>query len=239
MGAKQNEMPTNSIQELFSHNRAWAAQMERERPGFFTQLLAQQQPKYMWIGCSDSRVPANQITGLDPGEVFVHRNVANVVVPTDLNCLSTIQFAVDKLQVEHVIVTGHYGCGGVRAALEDQRVGLSDNWIRHVKDVRDRHRDLLADIQPQWRLDALCELNVIEQVLNVAQTTVIQDAWTRGQPVTLNGWCYGLKDGLIHDLHISVQVNDELDATYRSAVASVPGERRATVATESSLAAAH
>lgn len=231
-------MPTNSIQELFAHNRAWAAQMERERPDFFTRLLAQQQPKYMWIGCSDSRVPANQITGLDPGEVFVHRNVANVVVPTDLNCLSTIQFAVDKLQVEHVIVTGHYGCGGVRAALEDQRVGLSDNWIRHVKDVRDRHRDLLADIQPQWRLDALCELNVIEQVLNVAQTTVIQDAWARGQSVTLNGWCYGLKDGLIHDLHISVQGNDDLDDIYRSAVASVPGERRATVATELPLAAA-
>ncbi len=232
-------MPTNSIQELFAHNRAWAAQMERERPGFFTQLLAQQQPRYMWIGCSDSRVPANQITGLDPGEVFVHRNVANVVVPTDLNCLSTIQFAVDKLQVEHVIVTGHYGCGGVRAALEDQRVGLSDNWIRHVKDVRDRHRELLAGIQPQWRLDALCELNVIEQVLNVARTTVIQDAWAREQPVTLNGWCYGLKDGLIHDLHISVKSNEELDATYRRAVAGVSGERRATVATELPLADAH
>ena len=232
-------MPTNSIQELFAHNRAWAAQMERERPGFFTRLLAQQQPKYMWIGCSDSRVPANQITGLDPGEVFVHRNIANVVVPTDLNCLSTIQFAVDKLCVEHVMVVGHYGCGGVRAALEDQRVGLSDNWIRHVKDVRDRHRDLLSDIQPAWRLDALCELNVIEQVLNVAQTTVIQDAWARGQAVTLNGWCYGLKDGLIHDLHMAVQGNDDLDVIYRSAVASVSGERRATVATELPLAAAY
>ena len=218
-------MPTKTIQELFAHNREWAARMEQERPGFFTQLQAQQRPKYMWIGCSDSRVPANQITGLDPGEVFVHRNIANVVVPSDLNCLSTIQFAVDSLQVEHVIVTGHYGCGGVRAALEDQRVGLSDNWIRHVKDVRDRHRDLLAGLGSEWHMDALCELNVIEQVLNVAQTTVIQDAWARGQAVTLNGWCYGLTDGLIHDLKMVVSGNDELDSIYRSAVAKVAGVR--------------
>ena len=231
-------MPTDSIAELFAHNRAWAAQMERERPGFFTQLLAQQQPKYMWIGCSDSRVPANQITGLDPGEVFVHRNIANVVVPTDLNCLSTIQFAVDKLCVEHVMVVGHYGCGGVRAALEDQRVGLSDNWIRHVKDVRDRHRDLLAGIDAAWRMDALCELNVIEQVLNVAQTTVIQDAWARGQEVTLNGWCYGLNDGLIEDLHIVVKDNDDLDAIYCSAIARVP-EGRSASSEGASLRAVH
>lgn len=230
-------MPTNSISELFAHNRAWAAQMEQERPGFFTRLLAQQQPKYMWIGCSDSRVPANQITGLDPGEVFVHRNIANVVVPTDLNCLSTIQFAVDKLCVEHVMVVGHYGCGGVRAALEDQRVGLSDNWIRHVKDVRDRHRDLLAGLDAACRMDALCELNVIEQVLNVAQTTVIQDAWARGQKVTLNGWCYGLNDGLIQDLHFAVRGNDQLDALYNSAVARVPEGRSAGLACVSPRAA--
>ena len=219
-------MTIDTIQELFAHNRAWAAQMESERPGFFTRLMAQQKPKYMWIGCSDSRVPANQITGLEPGEVFVHRNIANVVVPTDLNCLSTIQFAVDQLKVEHLMVVGHYGCGGVGAALDDQRVGLSDNWIRHVKDVRDRHRELLAEIAPQWRLDALCELNVIAQVLNVAQTTVIQDAWASGQKLTLNGWCYGLKDGLINDLHITVHGNEGLDVLYSAAVEGVATRRR-------------
>ncbi len=214
-------MTIDTIQELFAHNRAWAAQMESERPGFFTRLMAQQKPKYMWIGCSDSRVPANQITGLEPGEVFVHRNIANVVVPTDLNCLSTIQFAVDQLHVEHLMVVGHYGCGGVGAALDDQRVGLSDNWIRHVKDVRDRHREVLAEIAPDRRLDALCELNVIAQVLNVAQTTVIQDAWASGQKLTLNGWCYGLKDGLINDLHITVNGNSGLDELYATAVEGV------------------
>lgn len=223
-------MTTESIHDLFAHNRAWAAQMERERPGFFTRLMAQQKPQYMWIGCSDSRVPANQITGLEPGEVFVHRNIANVVVPTDLNCLSTIQFAVDQLKVQHLMVVGHYGCGGVGAALNDERVGLSDNWIRHVKDVRDRHRDLLASIAPQWRHDALCELNVIAQVLNVAQTTVIQDAWASGQNLTLNGWCYGLKDGLINDLHITVKGNAGLDELYRAAVAGVVADRREVTA---------
>ncbi len=223
-------MTIDSIPELFEHNRAWAAQMEAERPGFFTRLLAQQNPQYMWIGCSDSRVPANQITGLEPGEVFVHRNIANVVVPTDLNCLSTIQFAVDQLKVGNLMVVGHYGCGGVRAALEDLRVGLSDNWIRHVKDVRDRHRELLAGLAPHWRLDALCELNVIAQVLNVAQTTVIQDAWASGQNLTLNGWCYGLKDGLIHDLDITVTGNSGLDELYEAAVAGVVARRRLAVA---------
>ncbi|MBA4003435.1 carbonate dehydratase, partial [Delftia acidovorans] len=197
-------MSTTSIEELFVHNREWAQQMERDRPGFFTGLLSQQKPRYMWIGCSDSRVPANQITGLEPGEVFVHRNVANVVVPSDLNCLSTIQYAVDQLKVEHLMVVGHYGCGGVLAALEDVRVGLADNWIRHVKDVRDKHQALLASLSPQWRHDALCELNAIEQVINVAQSTVMQDAWARGQKVTLHGWCYGLKDGLITNLQMTV-----------------------------------
>uniref|UniRef100_UPI0035A14FFB carbonate dehydratase n=1 Tax=Delftia acidovorans TaxID=80866 RepID=UPI0035A14FFB len=180
-------MSTTSIEELFVHNREWAQQMERDRPGFFTGLLSQQKPRYMWIGCSDSRVPANQITGLEPGEVFVHRNVANVVVPSDLNCLSTIQYAVDQLKVEHLMVVGHYGCGGVLAALEDVRVGLADNWIRHVKDVRDKHQALLASLSRQWRHDALCELNAFEQVINVAQSTVMQDAWARGQKVTLHG----------------------------------------------------
>lgn len=219
-------MAINSIEDLFVHNREWAAQMERERPGFFTGLLAQQKPKYMWIGCSDSRVPANQITGLEPGEVFVHRNVANVVVPTDLNCLSTIQYAVDQLHVEHLMVVGHYGCGGVLAALEDIRVGLADNWIRHVKDVRDRHRDLLVQTPAAQRHDVLCELNVIEQVINIAHTTVMQDAWARGQKVHLHGWCYGLKDGLINNLHMTVAGADGLDSLYKAAVAGVGAARR-------------
>ena len=219
-------MSTHSIDQLFDNNRTWAAEMERDRPGFFTELMAQQKPRYMWIGCSDSRVPANQITGLEPGEVFVHRNIANVVVPTDLNCLSTIQYAVDQLKVEHLMVVGHYGCGGVLAALDGTRVGLADNWIRHVKDVRDRHRVLLAEIAPQWHHDALCELNAIEQTVNIAQTTVLQDAWTRSQNITLHGWCYGLKDGLINNLHMSIAGNDGLDVLYRAAVAGVAEAHR-------------
>ena len=220
-------MSTPNLQDLFVHNRAWAAQMERERPGFFTGLMAQQKPKYMWIGCSDSRVPANQITGLEPGEVFVHRNIANVVVPTDLNCLSTIQYAVDQLHVEHLMVVGHYGCGGVLAALNDVRVGLADNWIRHVKDVRDRHRKLLASVAPEWRHDALCELNSIGQVVNIAQTTVMLDAWASGQKVTLHGWCYGLKDGLINNLNMTVDSPEGLVAQYQAAVEGVAKAPRA------------
>ncbi len=213
------------IQDLFDHNRAWAAQMVAEKPTFFTDLLAQQSPRYMWIGCSDSRVPANQITGLAPGEVFVHRNVANVVVPTDLNCLSTIQYAVDMLKVEHLMVVGHYGCGGVQAALHDSRVGLADNWLRHIKDVRDRHAALLERLPVEVRHDALCELNVIEQVVNVVQTTVVQDAWTRGQSITLHGWVYGLRDGLLHDLLLTVNGIAGVDAAYRAAVAAVASRR--------------
>jgi len=219
-------MATDSIDDLFVHNREWAAQMQRDRPGFFTKLMAQQKPRYMWVGCSDSRVPANQITGLEPGEVFVHRNVANVVVPTDLNCLSTIQYAVDQLHVEHLMVVGHYGCGGVLAALEDIRVGLADNWIRHVKDVRDRHRELIAAIEPAKRHDVLCELNVIEQVINIAQTTVMQDAWARGQKVHLHGWCYGLGDGIINNLHITLDGNQGIDSLYKAAVDGVIAARR-------------
>ena len=217
---------TPSLQDLFTHNRAWAIQMERDRPGFFTSLKSQQNPKYMWIGCSDSRVPANQITGLEPGEVFVHRNVANVVVPTDLNCLSTIQFAVDKLKVEHVMVVGHYGCGGVNAALNNIRVGLADNWLRHIKDVRDRHAALLDAAPCAARVDILCELNVIEQVMNVAQTTVLQDAWARGQRVALHGWVYGLKDGLLQDLHITLDGVEGMESLYRAAIAGVSAARR-------------
>lgn len=219
-------MSTTSIEDLFAHNRAWASEMERERPGFFTGLMAQQKPRYMWIGCSDSRVPANQITGLEPGEVFVHRNIANVVVPTDLNCLSTIQYAVDQLKVEHLMVVGHYGCGGVLAALEDVRIGLADNWIRHVKDVRDKHAALLEQMPVPKRHDALCELNAIEQVLNVAHSTVMQDAWARGQKVQIHGWCYSLQNGLITNLHMTVPDVGGLDKAYREAVAMVAARER-------------
>jgi carbonic anhydrase len=218
-------MSTN-IQDLFSHNRQWAAEMERERPGFFTNLKSQQSPKYMWIGCSDSRVPANQITGLEPGEVFVHRNVANVVVHSDLNALSTIQFAVERLKVAHVMVVGHYGCSGVRAALEGARIGLADNWLRHIQDVRDRHRGLLDSIAEEFRCDALVELNAVEQVLNVAQSTVLQDAWLRGQDISLHGWVYGVHDGLLKDLQLTVNATNGLEAKYRAAVGRIAQAQR-------------
>jgi carbonic anhydrase len=218
-------VPT-SISDLFIHNRAWAAEMESVRPGFFTNLKNQQNPKYMWIGCSDSRVPANQITGLDPGEVFVHRNVANVVVHSDLNSLSTIQYAVDALQVKHVIVCGHYGCGGVKAALENIRVGLADNWIRHIQDVRDRHRQLLNGMLESKRFDALVQLNAIEQVVNVCQSTVLQDAWARGQEISVHGWVYGVHDGLLQDLRITVSGLDGLEALYLAAVEAVSAYSR-------------
>ena len=217
---------TTTISDLFVHNRAWAAQMEAERPGFFTSLVQQQTPKYMWIGCSDSRVPANQITGLEPGEVFVHRNVANVVVHSDLNALSTIQFAVERLKVEHVMVVGHYGCSGVRAALEGARIGLADNWLRHIQDVRDLHRDLLEGIAEERRCDALVELNAIEQVVNVAQSTVLQDAWLRGQVVALHGWVYGIHDGLLKDMGITITGNDSLEAVYKAAIQGVGQAKR-------------
>ena len=219
-------MSTSSIDELFDNNRQWAQRMECERPGFFTGLMAQQNPKYMWIGCSDSRVPANQISGLEPGEVFVHRNVANVVVGSDLNCLSTIQYAVDQLKVEHLMVVGHYGCGGVLAALEEVRVGLVDNWIRHVKDVREKHYHLIKNTPVQHRNDVLCELNVIEQVLHVAQSTVMQDAWARGQMVTLHGWCYSLKNGLITNLEMTLPGSGGMYDVHRQAVEKVASRAR-------------
>jgi carbonic anhydrase len=217
---------TTSIQDLFAHNRAWAAQMERERPGFFSGLTQQQRPKFMWIGCSDSRVPANQITGLEPGEVFVHRNVANVVVHSDLNALSSIQFAVDMLKVEHIIIVGHYGCGGVQAALNNVRVGLVDNWIRHIQDVRDRHRELLEGVGPQRAFDALVDLNVIEQVVNVCVSTVMMDAWAKGQKVSVHGWAYGVHDGLLQDLRMTVSSTEAIEPTYRAALADVASGRR-------------
>ena len=219
-------MPTTTIDDLLANNREWAQRVECERPGFFTKLTEQQNPKYMWIGCSDSRVPANQISGLEPGEVFVHRNVANVVVPSDLNCLSTIQYAIDQLKVEHLMVVGHYGCGGVLAALEELRVGLADNWIRHVKDVRVKHYHLIKNTAVQHRHDVLCELNVIEQVMNVAQSTVMQDAWARGQKVTLHGWCYSLKNGLITNLEITLPGVGGLYDVHERAVGLVANRER-------------
>ena len=209
---------STSIQELFTHNRAWAARMEAEQPGFFTGLVKQQTPKYMWIGCSDSRVPANQITGLEPGEVFVHRNVANIVVHSDLNALSAIQFAVERLKVQDIMVVGHYGCSGVQAALEGGRIGLADNWIRHIQDVRHRHRQLLDSLPDDVRANALCDINVIEQVVNVSVSTVIVDAWARGQKVAVHGWSFGVHDGLLQDLQMSVSKTEETDAVYRKAV---------------------
>jgi len=218
-------MTSPNIQDLFTHNRAWAAQMERDRPGFFTGLIKQQTPKYMWIGCSDSRVPANQITGLEPGEVFVHRNVANVVVHSDLNALSAIQYAVEMLKVEHIMVVGHYGCGGVMAALGNIRVGLADNWIRHIQDVRDRHRQLLDHLAPEQRADALVDLNVIEQVVNVCVSTVMTDAWAKGQKVSVHGWAFGVHDGLLQDLQMTVSSTDSIEPLYRAAVAGVIAAR--------------
>lgn len=195
------------LTELFERNRAWAAAMVADDPTFFTGLEARQTPEYLWIGCSDSRVPANQIVGLAPGEVFVHRNVANVVVHTDLNCLSVLQYAVDVLAVRHVIVCGHYGCGGVAAALAGSRHGLVDNWLRHVIDVAEKHADEIAALPEERRLERLCELNVVEQVANVCQTTVVEDVWARGQKLTVHGLVYGLHDGLLRDLGVSTSAS--------------------------------
>ena len=214
-------MPS-SLQHLIDANRVWATRMEREQPGFFQSLAKQQSPKYLWIGCSDSRVPANQVTGLAPGEVFVHRNVANVVVNSDLNALSVIQFAVDVLKVEHIMVVGHYGCGGVLAVLREDRVGLADNWLRHVHDVKMRHRGRLLHLCTHDQEDVLCEMNVIEQVGHVAQTTVLQDAWARGQQVSVHGWCYGLKDGLVKDLGVTMSGAGEVVDVYRQAIKRYP-----------------
>jgi carbonic anhydrase len=207
------------LKHLFDNNRAWSARMTERDPSFFARLVGQQRPQHLWIGCSDSRVPANEIVGLLPGELFVHRNVANVVVHTDLNCLSVLQFAVDVLQVRDVMVVGHYGCGGVKAALDGQKVGLADNWLRHIQDVRDKHAPLLAAIDdPAQRLDRLCELNVIEQAASVCQTTVVQDAWERGQEVAVHGWIYRLHDGRLHDLRMTVTRADSMEAVRASAV---------------------
>ena len=213
---------SDTLNSLFTNNRDWADRMSKERPGFFQKLAKQQSPKYLWIGCSDSRVPANEIIGLDPGEVFVHRNVANVVVPSDLNALSVIQFAVEHLRVEHIMVVGHYGCGGVIAAARGTRIGLVDNWLRHVQDVRLRHRQRLNHL-PQAELeDVLCEMNVLEQVGNVALSNVMQDAWARGQKIQVHGLIYGLSDGLLKDLHVSMSHSAEVVDVFRKAFKRYP-----------------
>ena len=210
------------LQNLFDSNRGWSERIRRQDPEFFSKLSRQQSPEYLWIGCSDSRVPANDIVGLLPGELFVHRNVANVVTHTDLNCLSVIQFAVDVLKVKHIIVVGHYGCSGVGAALRGDRIGLSDNWLRHVQDVRQKHEAKLLSLNDAvLRADRLCELNVIEQAANVCQTTIVRDAWERGQDLAVHGWVYGLSNGLVRDLEFTTGSTDEVAAVYASALAGL------------------
>ena len=207
-----------TYQQLFENNRQWAAAISAEDADFFKKLAAQQTPEYLWIGCSDSRVPANELLGLLPGELFVHRNIANVVVHTDLNCLSVLQFAVDVLKVKHVIVCGHYGCSGVHAALVGRRVGLADNWLRHVQDVHMKHERYLGEVLPdKQRLDRLCELNVMEQVTNLCQTTIVQDAWERGQELTIHSLIYGIQDGLLRDLGVSISAPEDMAGTLAEA----------------------
>ena len=212
----------NPLNHLFAQNAAWAQAIRQRDPEFFQKLARQQSPEYLWIGCSDSRVPANEIIGLLPGEVFVHRNIANVVVHTDLNCLSVIQFAVDVLKVKHIMVVGHYGCGGVRAALRCERVGLADNWLRHVQDVREKHDGCLCRLADETARSArLCELNVIEQAANVCSTTMVRDAWERGQSLSVHGWIYGLRDGLLRDLNFTASNLEEAAATHKAAIATL------------------
>jgi len=210
------------LDHLFESNRAWARSIREQDPEFFSKLARQQWPEYLWIGCSDSRVPANQIVGLLPGELFVHRNVANLVVHTDLNCLTVMQFAVDILKVRHIIVCGHYGCSGVMAALRNDRIGLADNWLRHVQDVREKHEKPLKAAGGDARAaDRLCELNVIEQVANVCETTIARDAWERGQELAIHGWVYGIQDGLLRDLGVTVSGRNELRTAYSEALAAL------------------
>jgi len=209
------------LDQLLDSNRAWAEAMTLRQPDFFSRLVNQQTPRYLWIGCADSRVPANEIVDLAPGELFVHRNVANLVIHTDLNCLSVLQFAVDVLKVEDIIVTGHYGCGGIAAALTDRSFGLVDNWLRHVQDIRDHHRALLASAGAE-ALDRLCELNVLEQALNVCRTTVVKDAWQRGQQVAVHAWVYAVSDGLVRDLNFCATADDDVTELFNQAVDALP-----------------
>jgi carbonic anhydrase len=210
-----------SLNELLENNRAWSARLKSSDAEFFQRLAQQQSPGYLWVGCSDSRVPSSSLVGLSPGEMFVHRNVANIVVHTDLNCLSVIQYAVEALAVKHIIVCGHYGCGGVQAALSNSKLGLIDNWLRHVQDVIQKHAAMLERTQDESRrAHQLCELNVIEQVVNVCQTTIVQQAWERGQELSVHGWIYGLEDGLLHDLNLGITGHAEVAASYRAAIAA-------------------
>lgn len=214
------------LDELLANNREWSRRVHAEDPTFFQRLSKQQAPKYLWIGCSDSRVPANQVVDVAPGEVFVHRNIANVVVHTDLNCLSVIQFAVDVLKVEHILVVGHYGCGGVHAGLNQSRLGLADNWIRHVTDVRDKHLEFIESLDTaQMRHDRLCDLNALEQVANVCTTTIVQDAWARGQKLVVHGWVYSLNDGIVHDIGLNVNSNEAFKAQYGRALVEIHADR--------------
>jgi carbonic anhydrase len=211
------------IEQLFTNNKAWSEKIRRRDPAFFTKLSQQQSPSYLWIGCADSRVPANEIVDLLPGELFVHRNIANVVVHTDLNCLSVMQFAVEVLKVAHIIVCGHYGCSGVNAALHSNRIGLADNWLQHVQDVRHIHERKLECVSGNGtaRCDRLCELNVIEQVRNVCRTTIVRDAWLRGQELAVHGWIYGIKDGLLRDLHCTATSPETATTSYQEALAGL------------------
>ncbi|HEY3729765.1 MAG TPA: carbonate dehydratase [Steroidobacteraceae bacterium] len=218
---------SKALDSLLASNRQWAAGLTGSDPQYFAHLAQQQLPQYLWIGCSDSRVPANQILGLMPGEIFVHRNVANVVVHSDLNCLSVIQYALDVLKVRDIIVCGHYGCGGVTAALRDQKLGLIDNWLRHVQDVRDRHlSELTAAATPEAQLRRLCELNVLAQTVHVGETTLVQDAWRRGQPVSVHGLIYGLDDGILRHLGLSLSSDEQLTG-YKESRPAAPGSQRA------------
>jgi len=211
-----------SLAHLFDNNRVWAERIRKQDPDFFPKLARQQSPQYLWIGCADSRVPANEIVDLLPGELFVHRNIANLVVHTDLNCLSVIQFAVEMLKVKYIIVCGHYGCTGVQAAVQRRRLGLSDNWLRHIQDVRQKHAAQLESLADEAKIfRRLCELSVIEQVMNVCQTTIVLDAWDRGQELSVHGWIYGLTDGLLRDLSVTVSGADQVSATYGDAVAAL------------------
>jgi carbonic anhydrase len=215
-----------TLRHLFDNNQAWSEQIRQQHPEFFSNLSRQQSPGYLWIGCSDSRVPANEIVGLPPGELFVHRNIANLVVHTDLNCLSVIQFAVDILKVEHIIVCGHHGCSGVQAALWQQRLGLSDNWLRHVQDVRQKHSTFLASAGSESETaNRLCELNVVEQVANVCHTTIVRDAWEREQKLSVHGWIYKLHDGLLRDMNTTITGFQEADSVYQAAISALTKER--------------
>ena len=213
------------LNKLLNNNKSWSSAIRDQDAGFFEKLSKQQSPKYLWIGCADSRVPANEIVGLMPGELFVHRNVANVVVHSDLNCLSVIQYAVDYLKVEHIIVTGHYGCGGVREAMNNNKLGLIDNWLRHIQDVKHKHSAILENAEnDETRFQKMCELNVIEQVMNVCQTTIVRDAWDRGQDLSIHSWIYGLSDGLLRDLGLCVSSSEDIESLYSKALSDIAGK---------------